>query len=66
MQPEARTIEARSLQEREGKKREVRHLLEDLYRMELNTVGKIIDTFFEHDFLPNWYFHSNRAEEHFL
>ncbi|MBU4370773.1 MAG: hypothetical protein KKD68_02635 [Proteobacteria bacterium] len=44
-------------------KKEVRHLLEDLYRMEPNTVGKIIDTFFEHDFLPNWYFHSNRAED---
>ncbi|MHB8909776.1 MAG: Glu/Leu/Phe/Val family dehydrogenase [Syntrophales bacterium] len=63
MPPEIQTIEIRSQQEREGKKKEVRHLLEDLYRMELNTVGKIIDTFFEHDFLPNWYFHSNRAED---
>jgi glutamate dehydrogenase/leucine dehydrogenase len=63
MQPEVQTIEARSRREREWKKKEVRHLLEDLYRMEPNTVGKIIDTFFEHDFLPNWYFHSNRAED---
>ena len=63
MPPETQTIEARSRREREGKKKEVRHLLEDLYRMEQNTVGKIIDTFFEHDFLPNWYFHSNRAED---
>ncbi|MDP3097137.1 MAG: Glu/Leu/Phe/Val dehydrogenase dimerization domain-containing protein [Syntrophales bacterium] len=63
MQPEVQTIEARSRWEREWKKKEVRHLLEDLYRMEPNTVGKIIDTFFEHDFLPNWYFHSNRAED---
>jgi glutamate dehydrogenase (NAD(P)+) len=63
MQPEIPTIEARSRREREWKKKEVRHLLEDLYRMEPNTVGKIIDTFFEHDFLPNWYFHSNRAED---
>jgi hypothetical protein len=63
MQTEIQTIEARSRQERESKKKEVRHLLEDLYRMEPNTVGKIIDTFFEHDFLPNWYFHSNRTED---
>ena len=63
MQPEIRTIEIHSRRERDWKKREVRHLLEDLYRMEPNTVGKIIDTFFEHDFLPNWYFHSNRAED---
>ena len=63
MQPEVQTIEARSRREREWKKKEVRRLLEDLYRMEPNTVGKIIDTFFEHDFLPNWYFHSNRAED---
>ena len=63
MQSEIPTIETRSRRERESKKREVRHLLEDLYRMEPNTVGKIIDTFFEHDFLPNWYFHSNRAED---
>ena len=63
MQPEVQKIEARSRREREWKKKEVRHLLEDLYRMEPNTVGKIIDTFFEHDFLPNWYFHSNRAED---
>ncbi|MBU4582602.1 MAG: hypothetical protein KKH02_09370, partial [Proteobacteria bacterium] len=63
MQQEIQTIEARSRREREWKKKEVRHLLEDLYRMDLNTVGKIIDTFFEHDFLPNWYFHSNRAED---
>ncbi|PIV00749.1 MAG: hypothetical protein COS57_15435 [Syntrophobacterales bacterium CG03_land_8_20_14_0_80_58_14] len=63
MQPEVQTIEACSLREREWKKKEVHRLLEDLYRMEPNTVGKIIDTFFEHDFLPNWYFHSNRAED---
>jgi glutamate dehydrogenase (NAD(P)+) len=63
MQPEIQTIEARSRREREWKKKEVRHLLEDLYRMELNTVGKIIDTFFEQEFLPNWYFHSNRTED---
>ena len=63
MQPEIQTIETRSRREREWKKKEVRRLLEDLYRMEPNTVGKIIDTFFEHDFLPNWYFHSNRAED---
>jgi glutamate dehydrogenase (NAD(P)+) len=63
MQPEVQKIEARSRREREWKKKEVRHLLEDLYRMEPNTVGKIIDTFFEHDFLPNWYFHSNRTED---
>ena len=63
MQPEIQMIEARSRRVREKKKKEVRHLLEDFYRMELNTVGKIIDTFFEHDFLPNWYFHSNRTED---
>src|SRR3989339_291365 len=63
MQTEVQTIEARSWRERDLKKKQVRHLLEDLYRMEPNTVGKIIDTFFEHDFLPNWYFHSNRAED---
>jgi glutamate dehydrogenase (NAD(P)+) len=63
MEPQAQTIEARSRREREAKKKEVRHLLEGLYRLEPNTVGKIIATFFEHDFLPNWYFHSNRAED---
>jgi glutamate dehydrogenase (NAD(P)+) len=63
MKSEVQTIETRGTGERECKKREVRRLLEDLYRMEPNTVGKIIDTFFEHDFLPNWYFHSNRAED---
>ncbi len=63
MQTEIQMIEARSGQVRESRKKEVRRLLEDLYRMEPNTVGKIIDTFFEHDFLPNWYFHSNRAED---
>jgi glutamate dehydrogenase/leucine dehydrogenase len=63
MHPEIQTIEARSRREREWKKKEIRRLLEDLYRMEPNTVGKIIDTFFEHDSLPNWYFHSNRAED---
>jgi glutamate dehydrogenase (NAD(P)+) len=63
MQPEIQMIEAHSQRVRELKKREVRHLLEDLYRMDLNTAGKIIDIFFEHDFLPNWYFHSNRTED---
>lgn len=63
MHPEIQTIETRSRREREWKKREVGRLLEDLYRMEPNTVGKITDTFFEHDFLPNWYFHSTRPED---
>ncbi|MCX5839569.1 MAG: hypothetical protein NTW71_13820, partial [Deltaproteobacteria bacterium] len=63
MQPEVRTIEARSRRERELKRKEVRRLLEDFYRIEQNTAGKIIDVFFKDDFLPNWYFHSNRAED---
>ena len=60
MQPEVQTIEARSRRERELKRKEVRRLLEDFYRIEQNTVGKIIDAFFKDDFLPNWYFHSAR------
>ncbi len=63
MECEIQTIEARSRREREVKQKEVRHLLENLYRIEPNTVGKIIATFFAHDFLPNWYFHSTRAED---
>ena len=63
MQSEFRTMEAHGQREREVKMQKVRSLLEDHYRMEQNTAGKIINTFFKHDFLPNWYFHSNRAED---
>ena len=60
---EVQTIEGHSQRAREIKKNEVRRLLEDFYRIEHNTVSKIIGVFFEHDFLSNWYFHSNRAED---
>lgn len=63
MQKGIRAIEINSRRVREKKREEVRHLLEDHYRIEPNTVGKIISAFFEHDFLPNWYFHSNRTED---
>lgn len=63
MQSAVSTFEARSQRERDAKKQEVRRLLENFYRMEQNTVGKIIDAYFQRDFLPNWYFHANRAED---
>jgi glutamate dehydrogenase (NAD(P)+) len=41
----------------------VQTILETSYRMEMNTVDKILDNYFSPQFLPIWYFHSNSAEE---
>ena len=41
----------------------VRELLEKSYMLDLNSVEKILDAYYDPGFLPAWYFHSNNAEE---
>ena len=41
----------------------VHGILEDGYRLEFNTVEKILDHYFSQRFLPLWYFYANSADE---
>jgi len=41
---------------------EVGSLLENQFRMDLNTKDKILEGYFHKDFLPKWYFFSNSAD----
>ncbi|MFP4552051.1 MAG: hypothetical protein ACLFNT_14690, partial [Spirochaetales bacterium] len=42
---------------------EVQEILESAFKMDFNTIDKILDSYFAERFLPSWYFHSNTAEE---
>lgn len=42
---------------------EVQELLESAFKMDYNTIDKILDSYFSERFLPAWYFHSNTADE---
>jgi len=42
---------------------EVQEILESAFKMDFNTIDKILDSYFAERFLPPWYFHSNTAEE---
>lgn len=44
-------------------KEAVMRLMESNYKMEVNTIEKILDTYFSETFLPGWYFQSHNAEE---
>ncbi len=41
----------------------VMELMESHYKMDVNTVEKILETYFSDTFLPNWYFYSHSASE---
>lgn len=45
------------------KRTAVQRLLENSYKFDYNDVEKMLDLYFAQSFLPNWYFHSNSAEE---
>ncbi len=47
-------------------KRELRdkvaRIIENSYKMDINTADKVLDIFFSPDYLPRWYFYSNTPE----
>ena len=47
----------------QDKRIKVQDILEGSYKLHVNVVEKILNTYFSADFLPNWYFHSNSARE---
>ncbi|MFC1752545.1 Glu/Leu/Phe/Val dehydrogenase [Thermoproteota archaeon] len=53
----------RMLKRMKALSKQVRKILEEDYKMDINTSEKTVDTFFSPKYLPNWYFHSNSAEE---
>ncbi len=42
---------------------EVQSILESAFKMDFNTIEKVLDSYFSERFLPGWYFHSNTAGE---
>lgn len=42
---------------------EVQSILESAFKMDFNTIEKVLDSYFSERFLPSWYFHSNTASE---
>jgi glutamate dehydrogenase (NAD(P)+) len=42
---------------------EVQSILESAFKMDFNTIEKVLDSYFSERFLPGWYFHSNSAGE---
>jgi len=53
----------RKQQQLRERRKEVRSILETRYHMDINTVEKICREYFNGDFFPNWYYHSNTSAE---
>jgi len=58
-----RTFKLRKELRIQERRHEVQSILERNYQMEINTVEKLLDTYFAADYLPPWYFHNHNARE---